>query len=86
MKSTIQQHNDFLAHRALPGVKFEHNSSVDVIAGDHAGEVASIISVEELGDDPLYLVELGSGEDAHISQSSLAFMPPNTSLERMRKR
>jgi ribosomal protein S4E len=71
MKPTHQQHTDFLAHRSLPGVLFEHNVLVNVVGGTHLGAAGSILSVEELGADPLYLVELTSGQDAHISQSQL---------------
>jgi ribosomal protein S4E len=71
MKPTRQQRTDFLAHRPLPDVKFEHNVYVHVVTGTYQGDAGSIVSVEELGSDPLYLVELESGKDARISQSSL---------------
>ncbi|TMH27079.1 MAG: hypothetical protein E6H66_24175 [Betaproteobacteria bacterium] len=71
MKPSHAQHNDFLAHRPLPGVLFEHNDFVSVIDGPHAGDSGSVVSVEELGDDPTYMVELVSNKDAYISQSSL---------------
>jgi|RhisoiCoNPM_1038542.scaffolds.fasta_scaffold07131_2 hypothetical protein len=71
MKPSQDQHNDFFAHRPLPGVALEHNDSVEVIAGEHAGEGGSIVSVEQLGTDPAYLIELGSGKDAVIFQSQL---------------
>jgi ribosomal protein S4E len=71
MKPSHDQHNDFLAHRPLPGVAFEHNDTVAVMGGAHAGDSGSIVSVEELGQDPIYLVELSSGQDAVISQSLL---------------
>jgi len=71
MKPTHEQHNDFFAHTPLPGVRFEHNDAVEIVGGDHLGESGSIVSVELLGDDPHYLVELGSGQDAVISQSFL---------------
>ena len=71
MKLSHDQHNDFLAHRPLPGVAFEHNDAVEVIGGEYAGDSGSIVSVEQLGDNPVYLVELGPGQDAVISQSFL---------------
>jgi ribosomal protein L24 len=74
MKPTLTQHNDFLAHRALPGVGFEHNDYVKVVSGEHRGDVGSIVSVEELGSDPLYIVELESVQDASIRQSELEFV------------
>lgn len=71
MKPSHDQHNDFLAHRPLPGVSFEHNDTVIVVAGEHAGRAGSIVSIEALGSDPVFLVELGSGKDVDIAQSNL---------------
>jgi len=71
MKPSSAQRDDFLAHRPVDGVRFEHNDFVSVIDGTHAGDSGSIVSVEELDDDPIYLVELESNQDAYISQSFL---------------
>lgn len=71
MKPSHDQHSDFLARRPLPGVSFGHNSAVLVVGGEHAGSAGSIVSVEQLGADPVYLVELGSGKDVAIAQSQL---------------
>ncbi|OHE82016.1 MAG: hypothetical protein A2X76_04615 [Lysobacterales bacterium GWF1_69_6] len=74
MKPSHGQHNDFLAHRPLPGVAFGHNDAVEIIGGELTGETGSIISVEQLGADPVYLVELGSGNDAVIRQAHLRLL------------
>jgi ribosomal protein S4E len=71
MKLTHSQRNDFLAHRPLPGVRFEHNAYVHVVGGEHLGDAGSVVSVEQLGDDPVYLVELESNQDSSIPQSHL---------------
>lgn len=71
MKPSSDQHNDFFAHRSLPGIAFKHNDAVDVVGGEYVGSSGSIVSVEELGEELSYLVELSSGQDAVISQSSL---------------
>jgi hypothetical protein len=71
MKPSHDQHNDFFAHRPLPGVAFEHNDAVEIIGGEHAGDSGAIISLEELGESPAYLVELASGQDAVIGQPFL---------------
>jgi transcription elongation factor len=71
MKPSHEQHNDFFAHKLLPGVVFEHNDAVEVIGGEYAGDSGSIVSVEQLGDNPVYLVELDSRQDAVIVQSLL---------------
>jgi hypothetical protein len=65
----MQQHNDFLAGEILPGVSFSHNDSVEVVPGPHAGPRGSVISVEELGADPLLLIELDPGGDITFRQS-----------------
>ena len=71
MKLNHSQHNDFLAHRPLAGVRFEHNTYVQVVGGDHLGDAGSVVSVEQLGDDPVYLVELESNQESLIPQSHL---------------
>ncbi len=71
MKPTMDQHNDFLAHKPIAGVRFEHNEYVRVISGDHEGKKGSLVSVEELGEDPLFLLELESRFDVGIRQSQI---------------
>jgi len=71
MKPTMNQHNDFLAHKPIEGVRFEHNDYVRIVAGEHKGKNGSLVSVEELGDDPLFLLELESGFDVHVRQSQI---------------
>ena len=75
MKLSHDQHNDFLAHKSRHGVSFGHNDAVEIMGGEHAGDSGSIVSLEELGEDPLYLVELASGQDAFIRQSFLSRAP-----------
>jgi ribosomal protein S4E len=74
MKPTQAQRSDFLARRALPGVTLQHNDYVKVISGSHVGDAGSIVSVEELGTDPEFVVELESGRDARIRQSNMEFV------------
>lgn len=71
MKPTPQQQAAFLSGQALPGVAYELNAAVIVTDGEQSGSAGSIISIEELGLDPLYLVELSSGQDALVRQSLL---------------
>jgi len=72
MIPTHEQHNDFLAHKHLDRIVFEHNDCVDIIGGEYAGRRGSIIGVKELEDDPIYWVELGaSGKDVFVKQSWL---------------
>ena len=74
MKPTSTQHNDFLVRRPLPGVALQHNDYVKVVSGAHVGDAGSVVSVEELGSDPEFVVELESGKDARIRQSNLEFV------------
>jgi hypothetical protein len=71
MRPNLDQLNAFLAHKPLPGIAHEHNAHVRVIGGEHTGDAGSLISIETLGDDPVYLVELESNIDALIPQSFL---------------
>jgi ribosomal protein S4E len=71
MRPTLEQSNAFLAHQPVVGVSFEHNAYVRVVDGEHAGDSGSLVSVEELGEDPVYLVELESNQDALVPHSCL---------------
>ena len=73
MKPTLEQSNNFLAGKRIQGIALQHNDYVKVVSGSCAPNAGSLISVEELGEDPLYLVELESGEDKLIRQSNLEF-------------
>jgi hypothetical protein len=69
---TPQQLQDFLDGRALPGVAFAHDDLVAIGAGEHAGNVGSILAVVALGDDPIYRVEIDSGFEVDVAQSNLS--------------
>jgi len=71
MKPTFGQHNDFLAHKPIKGVRFEHNDYVRIVAGEHKGKNGSLVSIEDLGEDPLYLLELETGSDVHVRQAQI---------------
>ena len=74
MKPSLSDHSAFLAGSYLPGLRFKHNDYVRVVAGTHAGTVGSLISVEDLGSDPVFLIELDSNKDALVQQSSLVLV------------
>jgi hypothetical protein len=71
MKPTIDHRNDFLAHKQILGVSVKHNEFVKVVVGEHEGNKGSLVSVEELGEDPLFLLELESGFDILVRQSQI---------------
>jgi hypothetical protein len=68
---TPEQQADFRAHRPLPGVNFAYDELVTITEGEHTGNVGSVIAVESLGDDPVYLVEIDSGFEVPVAQSCL---------------
>jgi hypothetical protein len=56
----------------IPGTKFRLNDPVVIMQGSHQGQEGCVISLESLVDDPVYLVELESGEDIKIQESFLS--------------
>jgi hypothetical protein len=68
---TPQQLQDFLDGQPLPGVAFAHDDLVTIGAGEHAGNVGSILAVVALGDNPVYRVEIDSGFEVDVAQSDL---------------
>lgn len=42
MRPTHKQCNDFLAHRPLPGVAFEHDDVVEIVAGEYVGKLGNV--------------------------------------------
>jgi hypothetical protein len=68
---TTQQQQDFEAGRSPPGVAFAHDDLVTIGAGEHAGNVGSIVALVDLCDDPVYRVEIDSGFEVDVAQSNL---------------
>lgn len=71
MKPTHTQLDDFLALRPVPGLAFALNDYVNVISGDFAGGSGTVIGIEEIGDDPVYAVNLDSDKLALLPASFL---------------
>lgn len=69
--STFDLSNDFLAHKPVRGVKFQHNDYVKIVAGEHKGKSGSLISLESLAPEPKFILELESGFDVIVLQSEL---------------
>jgi hypothetical protein len=63
--------NDFLAHKPIPGIRFEHNDSVRVISGEHQGKVGSLVCINSLVEYPVFTLELDSGFDIVVLQSEI---------------
>ena len=63
---------DFFAGRRSRKLPFCVNDGVDVVAGEHAGRRAAVISIEGVDPDTRYLVEFGdTGGDAVVGASEL---------------
>jgi hypothetical protein len=61
----------FLNHEPIPGVSFEHNDYVKVVAGPHKGHFGSLVTVLCLQPEPKFILELESGFDVQVLQSEL---------------
>jgi len=63
----------FLNHTPIKGVQFEHNDYVRIVAGSHAGQFGSLITVIGLEPEPKFVLELESGFDIEIMQSQIKY-------------
>jgi arginase family enzyme len=70
-RPTQAQIDDFLAQRPLPGVSFAHDDLVTILAGEHTGNVGTLLALAALGDDPVFVVEIDSGFEVEVPQSGL---------------
>jgi hypothetical protein len=61
----------FMRREPVEGLAFLLGDSVDVITDPHRGATGSVIAVRELLPDPIYVVELGNGQEVHLAQSAL---------------
>jgi len=61
----------FKRREPVEGLAFLLNDSVEVVTGPHRGATGSVIGVHQLPPEPIYVVELGNGQDAHRAESEL---------------
>lgn len=66
----------FLNGEHIASVRYAHNDYVQVVAGAHAGQSGSLVSLLSVDPEPLYVVELESGIDAEVLQSELYLANP----------
>ena len=64
--------DDFLNHRSIQGIAYEHNEYVYVIAGEYSGESGSLVYVQSVGPEPAFVLEAESGRDIVVLQSQLS--------------
>ena len=59
----------------VPGVQFPYNARVQIIGGEHDGEMGWLVRLDSRATDPIYTVELeDGGADAEVPQSALRLM------------
>jgi ribosomal protein L11 methylase PrmA len=64
--------NLWFSSQPIPGVAFGLNDSVRIKSGEHAGELAAVISLASLEPTPTYIIELGSGGgELSVAESDL---------------
>jgi len=66
-----EKQNQWILGGKLPGVGFAINQRVRVTSGPDAGTQGALISIYDLGDDPLFAVETDDGGDRTLRQSQL---------------
>lgn len=57
--------------KLIPGIKFMLNDSVEITKGNYSGQRGAVISLESIYPEPMYLVELSSGEQVNLMESFL---------------
>jgi hypothetical protein len=64
--------NLWFGSQPIPGVAFGLNDPVRIRSGEHAGELAAVISLASLEPTPTYIVELSSGGgDIAVAESDI---------------
>ena len=62
---------DWYGGLGVDGIEYALNDRVMIVDGEHAGEGGSVITILAFEPEPLYLVELATGEDTRVPQSAL---------------
>jgi len=71
MTIELTKYNSWLSGEKIEGAKFNHNSYVEVIAGENTGSTGSIVSLVSLGDCATYIVEIESGFDIEVYENQI---------------
>ena len=59
------------AGNPVDGVSFAHDELVTILAGEHMGNVGSLVSIEQVDPEVVYLVEIDSGFNVAAKQSDI---------------
>jgi ribosomal protein S4E len=70
-----EQITAFLSGERVGSARFQMNDYVIVTSGEHSGQSGSIVSLELLDADPLYLLETESGADVGVRESEIESAP-----------
>ena len=64
----------FFNRENIRSVEYRHNDYIRVIDGQYEGRNGSLISLEAITPEPIFLVELEDGGDVEVRQSELRFI------------
>ena len=71
MVDDIADINRWMAGEDINNVQFNLNDFVTIISGEFEGGTGSVISPEEFGNNPTYLIETSAGKDILVKQNEL---------------
>ena len=63
--------NAWRAHQSVAGVNFGHDDLVTLLAGEHAGNVGSLTSIEQIEPEVIFLVEIDTNFVVPAKQSEI---------------
>jgi hypothetical protein len=59
------------AGNPVAGVSFAHDDLVTILAGEHTGNVGSLVSIEEIEPDVIFAIEIDSGFNVSAKQADI---------------
>jgi len=59
------------AGKPVGGVNFAHDDLVTILAGEHTGNVGSLVAIEQLEPDVVFQVEIDSGFNVRARQADI---------------
>ena len=71
MKANLEDINSWMAGKQVGNSKYRLNENIKIISGEHIRKEGSVISLESVGENPSYIVELQSGDDVLVNQTDI---------------
>ena len=59
------------AGNLIDGVPFAHDDLVTILAGEHTGNVGSLVAIEQLEPEVVFLIEIDSGFNVMARQADI---------------